>query len=401
MAYEFPKADALQCIPEFNGSKDELEAFLYHVQHFADEIPDNEPQTALIYVVLLKLKGKAAAALPRIRAVTWPAVKRNLIKEFGTVQAIEVVIKQIETLRQEPNEEFNSYKRRASDIKELLDVYEDGGGNSAMEKSLRLHFIGGLRNNHLKQMARGKRNLSLDGLMEFLEEQCEECEQLADIENRMRGLDLLERQQGAQGRRWQSSPPNNNARQRENSNGNRPYQNNFNSQNNNNQRRDNNFRRENYQGANYATNARDNGGRQNFENNERSWRQNSENYPGPPPANRNNRNQNRDSPRYDNYDQNNQRNNNYSRDNQRQNNGWNRNTRGSPPWNGIVNNRASQDWRYEPGYASNREHNNSNNVNGPRAGTSGSNNYHTNSHGYNGGYNQSGQYYNQHQQPKK
>ncbi|XP_055522809.1 uncharacterized protein LOC129716989 [Wyeomyia smithii] len=124
--YVFPKADALQCIPEFRGHKDELEAFLYHVQHFADEIPENGSHSALIYVVLLKLKGKAAAVLPRIKAESWPEVKRNLIKEFGSIENIESVIKRIETLRQEPSEDYSAYKRRTIE----MNAYQVNGQGS-------------------------------------------------------------------------------------------------------------------------------------------------------------------------------------------------------------------------------------------------------------------------------
>ncbi|XP_055527494.1 uncharacterized protein DDB_G0287625-like [Wyeomyia smithii] len=204
--YVFPKADALQCIPEFRGHKDELEAFLYHVQHFADEIPENGSHSALIYVVLLKLKGKAAAVLPRIKAESWPEVKRNLIKEFGSIENIESVIKRIETLRQEPSEDYSAYKRRTIEIKELLDTFEknqEGAAGSAVERSLRIHFIGGLRISHLKLMAGGNKKLSLDELLDLLEERGEECEQLADVENRLRCLDLLEQEKERGGRRWQ------------------------------------------------------------------------------------------------------------------------------------------------------------------------------------------------------
>ena len=63
MEYTFPKADAMQCIPEFDGSLDELEAFVYHIEHFAREIPEGVSHAPLVYIILLKLKGRAAAAI--------------------------------------------------------------------------------------------------------------------------------------------------------------------------------------------------------------------------------------------------------------------------------------------------------------------------------------------------
>ena len=48
----FPKKEAIQCIPDFYGSKDELDAFIYHIAKLEAGADHGE----LIYVVLLKLK---------------------------------------------------------------------------------------------------------------------------------------------------------------------------------------------------------------------------------------------------------------------------------------------------------------------------------------------------------
>ena len=123
MEYIFPKADAVQCIPEFNGSNDELQAFIYHIEHFAKEIPENESLETLIYVIILKLKGKAVTKINEIKADTWPEIKQNLRKEFGGYKSIYEVINEIETLRQGVDETFAVYKKRVLGLKEYLDLY--------------------------------------------------------------------------------------------------------------------------------------------------------------------------------------------------------------------------------------------------------------------------------------
>ena len=39
MEYQFPMHEAMQCIPDFYGDPEQLEAFLYQVKFFADNIP--------------------------------------------------------------------------------------------------------------------------------------------------------------------------------------------------------------------------------------------------------------------------------------------------------------------------------------------------------------------------
>ena len=108
----FPKTEAIQCIPYFNVSSDELDAFIYHIDHFAANLAAEADHGELIYVVLLKLKGKAAAAISRLKADTCPEVKLNLIQEFGDNTSIEVLLRNIETLRQNPEKSFREYKNR-------------------------------------------------------------------------------------------------------------------------------------------------------------------------------------------------------------------------------------------------------------------------------------------------
>ena len=114
-------------------------------------------------MVLLKLKGKAAAAIKHIRAETWPEVRENLAREFGVYTTIEAVIKQIEDLRQGANESFAAYRRRTLEIIDNLHKYEPANrADTAMIRSLRIHFICGLRNNQLKQMAKTRKTYDAD-----------------------------------------------------------------------------------------------------------------------------------------------------------------------------------------------------------------------------------------------
>ena len=103
------------------------------------------PPTSLIYIILLKLKGKAAAAIHKVRADTWQQVKQNLYKEFGENISIGAVIIQVETLRQGVYETFPKYKRRVLKIKRQIDYYENKCEKSCMIVSLRLHCIAGLQ----------------------------------------------------------------------------------------------------------------------------------------------------------------------------------------------------------------------------------------------------------------
>ena len=184
----FPKTEAIQCIPYFNGSIDELNAFIYHIDHFARKLEAGADHGELIYVELLKLKGRAAAAISRLKA--WHEVKLNLIKEFGDNTPIEVLLRNIETLRQNPDKSFREYKNRTLDLKGKLEAY-DGCESKVLNRHIRLHCIGGLKDSRLIQMAQGHQKLPLKELLKFLEEQYAECEGIAEIRQRLRILDLI------------------------------------------------------------------------------------------------------------------------------------------------------------------------------------------------------------------
>lgn len=156
---EFPTEKAMQCIPEFRGAAAELDAFLFAVDYYAKKIPKNGKHDELVQIVLLKLKGPAAAYFKRIRGDTWEEVKENLEREFKPQFKLEELLQKIETLEQGVKESFQSYKDRALMLKERIDEYEgenedDPEKESYAERSLRIHFLGGLKNKDLKNLAK-------------------------------------------------------------------------------------------------------------------------------------------------------------------------------------------------------------------------------------------------------
>lgn len=210
MAYEFPTTKAIQCIPEFRGATVELDGFLFQIEHFANALPkkredqpDNPVNTAereLIYVVLSKLKGPAAAQFKRINAETWREVRDNLQKEFGDNLKLEEVFRKVETLEQGPTETFQSYKDRTLILKAHIDEYEknherlNNDNETYAHRNLRLHFLGGLKNRNLKTLAKSHKGETLEDLMEYLEEECIDVEQIEHIEKRLQDCHIAESQ---------------------------------------------------------------------------------------------------------------------------------------------------------------------------------------------------------------
>lgn len=190
--YNFPMQLAFQCIPEFNGTPDELGPFLYQVEFFANQFPANVNHAPLINIVLLKLKGKATGYSGRIQGQTWLEVKRNLIREFSAKLSAEEILQKIEKLEQGFQESFKSYKERGFKILEAIKSIEPQGQiqPSFAEKSLKIHFLSGLRSSHLKLLAKTQRGLSFADLLLFLEEEFVECEQMEDIGTRLRNINI-------------------------------------------------------------------------------------------------------------------------------------------------------------------------------------------------------------------
>ncbi|XP_029712225.2 bromodomain-containing protein DDB_G0270170-like isoform X2 [Aedes albopictus] len=190
--YNFPMQLAFQCIPEFNGSPDELNPFLYQIEFFANQFPANVNHAPLLNIVLLKLKGKATAYTSRIQGQTWLEVKQNLIREFSAKLSAEEILQKIEKLEQGFQESFKSYKERGFKILEAIRSIEPPGQlqPSFAERSLKIHFLSGLRSSHLKLLAKTQRGSSFADLLLFLEEEFVECEQMEDIGKRLRNINF-------------------------------------------------------------------------------------------------------------------------------------------------------------------------------------------------------------------
>lgn len=202
MAYEFPTEKAIKCIPEFRGTAAELDGFLFQADYFAKFIPPrndqneiHETETELIHVILSKLKGPAALHFKRIHADTWVEIRDNLQREFKGKLKLEELFQKIETLEQGKTETFQSYKDRVLTMKQHIDEYEanrGGGENSYALRNLRLHFLGGLKNRNLKNLAKAHKEDSLENLITYLQEECIDVEQIEQIEHRLQDAHIAE-----------------------------------------------------------------------------------------------------------------------------------------------------------------------------------------------------------------
>jgi len=203
--YIFPMSLAIQCIPEFHRSVDELEPFLEQIKYFADQIPDGDRQKPLLNIVLMKLKGKAASFINRIKSETLAEMLSKLRSTFSKNISAEEILQNIETLEQGFKESFTNYADRALRIQESLEALQEEllqqqqqqlpHITSFAERSLRIHFIGGLRNVNLKQVAKAQKVSSFNELIQILESEHKECEQLVHIEQRLQACKLSKNQQ--------------------------------------------------------------------------------------------------------------------------------------------------------------------------------------------------------------
>ena len=187
---------AMQCIPEFYGDPEQLQSFMYQLEFFANEIPAGTPQAPLLNVVNLKLKGAARSHAKRIQGANWGEVKEALKKNYRTSVSLEDIMRRIETLAQAGDESFEQYARRAMDIKEYIDVYEprnERNEETYSERCLKIHFVGGLRNGSLKELAKSNRHRNLTDLTEYLEDAFIECEQLEEVERNLKNMQMGER----------------------------------------------------------------------------------------------------------------------------------------------------------------------------------------------------------------
>lgn len=192
--YTFPMLDAIQCIPEYSGSVDELDIFLAQIEYFAKQFPAQANQAPLLNVVLMKLKGKAATYVDRVKAKTWDEMVTKLKAQFGKSITAEGIFEQIVTLDQNSNEPFEEYVDRALKIKENIDELENQREQkhvSIVEKGLRIHFIGGMRNKDLKQSALAQRSATFNDMMKFLKEVRVENELHENIDKRLQAYRMI------------------------------------------------------------------------------------------------------------------------------------------------------------------------------------------------------------------
>lgn len=178
---------AIQCIPDFHGAINELDPFLFQIDQFASQLPYGVDEASLINVVLMKLKGRALDRTNKIRGKNWAETRENLIKEFSSVASVENILQKIETLEQGQNENFKNYKKRALNILNEISIIEqkDNIDGQFARRSLKIHFLGGLKNCNLKQLAKTQRDKNFTELLDYLDQEFIECEQIDDIERRL------------------------------------------------------------------------------------------------------------------------------------------------------------------------------------------------------------------------
>lgn len=182
----FSQITALQCIPIFDGQHEDLEPFIAQLDLFATQV-EGLDHTPLLNVIWMKLKGKALQSLPNLKAETWPEVKANLIREFQPQKNSGALMREMETLLQRPNESFNEYKSRGEELYKWI----EGEGPFALS-SLRKHFLGGLRNKGIAQAGKSQRDKTFPELLNWLKEECEEGDEIKEINARAERLNISE-----------------------------------------------------------------------------------------------------------------------------------------------------------------------------------------------------------------
>ncbi|XP_058840927.1 homeobox protein 2-like [Topomyia yanbarensis] len=159
-------------------------------------MPPDANQKPLLNIVLMTLKGKAATFINRVKAETWAEMLQKLRGQFSKRTTVEEISQKIETLEQRHNESFENYADKEPRIQdqECIDELQIQLGNngdqvSFAERTLKIHFIGGLTSPNLKQSARNQR-IPFKDLIQFLKEECAECERLENIEQRLKSCRL-------------------------------------------------------------------------------------------------------------------------------------------------------------------------------------------------------------------
>ena len=142
----------MQCIPEYDGSHSTLEPFIEQVEFFARKLPVGESQKTLVNIIISKLMGYAREHLKKIRASTWDEAWTYSRKTFAYKVRLETLMTRIERLNQYEREPFPNYKERVEQLYDDLEILGVINQPYAV-KSLRLHFLAGLKNKNLKHYA--------------------------------------------------------------------------------------------------------------------------------------------------------------------------------------------------------------------------------------------------------
>lgn len=199
--YEFPMEAAFKCIPEFFGNSEELIPFIDQIKFFASYIPKGMDQSPLVNIIKLKLKGKSIPFINNLANLNWSQIEKLLIEEFSNKTKYADILKEIEILSQKKDESFKSYKDRTIQILNNLELLEFPVNNYVME-SLIFHFIGGLKNQNIRDVADNNSDKSFRELLKLLEEKSEKKEKYEDLQKRLQSLALSDNSGSQQNNRW-------------------------------------------------------------------------------------------------------------------------------------------------------------------------------------------------------
>uniref|UniRef100_A0A2M4CWP3 Retrotransposon gag domain-containing protein n=1 Tax=Anopheles darlingi TaxID=43151 RepID=A0A2M4CWP3_ANODA len=191
MTYVFPVEIAYRVIPDFSGEAEEVENFLAQADFIASLIPATESTIPLVGLVLSKLKGPALESRKKLQAKDWKSLRKLLVDEFKCEIRLEKVIHDLETLQQLPNESYKDYCKRSRKILDLMEQCEDGFSKKPyMQRSIRMHFLAGLRDKGLKNAAQQEKGGSFEELTKYLETVHQELDEIKELESRLKNFEL-------------------------------------------------------------------------------------------------------------------------------------------------------------------------------------------------------------------
>ena len=198
MAFAFDKA--VMCIPEFDGSHEQLQNFINVVDIFVPSIQDEvgldangnltavgeaylKAEKQLLVAVRMKLKGKALEQAPDLMQKTWLKTKNKIVEAFQVSNSMESISRMITTLRQAPDESFTNYKARA----DTINVYVRQLKNDYADRQLRIFFIAGLLDEDLVDLAKTQKVDNYLELAKLLEDAANYHDEVNYIRNSMQG----------------------------------------------------------------------------------------------------------------------------------------------------------------------------------------------------------------------